>query len=595
MLMAAAVLTACINRQQEAESNVAGDLQNISLNIVGDVMKPAGSMYEFSINMFERLHSEAHGNMVCSPLGAATLMRMLQDGAGGETAKELGLMLGTTTEEIGLIARDLQGDANATGCSAMAVMANLLAVNDNCKLRKDYQQHVGKVYGAEAWRLDFSDKDSETRINKWVSEKTNGMIGGLAVPLDSKETMRACNTLYFKGYWTHPFKNISGKDMTTIKTFTQDDGKKVLVNMMQRQKYFRYTHNDTLQVVSLPYENRSRDTLHQRNFSMYLFLPRQGKTLDDVVRYLYSHSLAELSKSMNRQDVEVSLPRFTSGITLDLKSVMRSLGVRHLDDFSGISSNYMELSEVVQQAKIIVNEQGTEAAALTEAISVGGYPQPHYVAIFNANHPFIYMIVCDDTNTIYFMGEYTKGMVQENGEWMVKESTLSEEKEDTEENLREWDNAEYEVLKAKDVIATNHDHTEVLRTGGYHCAVCEYLSKQAEKKNGGKNRGKDFVFDVVEQMPSFPGGMKAMMDYLKENTEYPAKAVKNKIQGRVIVQFIVDEKGRLSDVKVVKSVEPSLDAEAVRVVKSMPRWNPGIEKGKAVKVHYTLPVTFRLQ
>ena len=566
MLMAAAVMTACINRQQEAESNVAGDLQNISLNIVGDVVKPAGNLYEFSINMFERLHSEAHGNMVCSPLGAATLMRMLQDGANGETAKELGLMLGTTTEEIGQIAHGLQGDANATGCSTRAVMANLLAVNDNCKLRKDYQQHVGKVYGAEAWQLDFSDKDSETRINKWVSEKTNGMIGGLATSLDSKETMRACNTLYFKGYWTHPFKDISGKDQTTIKTFTQDDGKKVLVNMMQCQKYFKYTHNDTLQVVSLPYENRSRDTLHQRNFSMYVFLPRQGKTLDDVVKYLHSHSLAELSKTMNQQDVDVRLPRFTSGVTLDLKSVMRSLGVRHLDDFSGISSNYMELSGVIQQAKIIVNEQGTEAAALTEAISVGGWAQPHYVAIFNANHPFIYMIVCDDTNTIYFMGEYTKGMVQENGEWMVKESTLSDEKEDTEENLREWDDAGCEVLKAKEVIAT------------------EPVRPNPKK-----------VYDVVEQMPSFPGGMKAMMDYLARNIRYPANAKNDLIEGRVILQFIVDKKGRLSDVKVARSVEPYLDAEAVRVVKSMPRWNPGMQNGKAVKVRYTLPVTFRLQ
>ena len=566
MLMAAAVMTACINRQQEAESNVAGDLQNISLNIVGDVVKPAGNLYEFSINMFERLHNEAHGNMVCSPLGAATLMRMLQDGANGETAKELGLMLGTTTEEIGQIAHDLQGDANATGCSTRAVMANLLAVNDNCKLRKDYQQHVGKVYGAEAWQLDFSDKDSETRINKWVSEKTNGMIGGLATSLDSKETMRACNTLYFKGYWKYPFKDISGKDQTTIKTFTQDDGKKVLVNMMQRQKYFKYTHNDILQVVSLPYENRSRDTLHQRNFSMYVFLPRQGKTLDDVVKYLHSHSLAELSKTMNQQDVDVRLPRFTSGVTLDLKSVMRSLGVRHLDDFSGISSNYMELSGVLQQAKIIVNEQGTEAAALTEAISVCGWAQPHYVAIFNANHPFIYMIVCDDTNTIYFMGEYTKGMVQENGEWMVKESTLSDEKEDTEENLREWDNAGCEVLKAKEVIAT------------------EPVRPNPKK-----------VYDVVEQMPSFPGGMKAMMDYLARNIRYPANAKNDLIEGRVILQFIVDKKGNLSDVKVARSVEPYLDAEAVRVVKSMPRWNPGMQNGKAVKVRYTLPVTFRLQ
>ena len=137
-----------------------------------------------------------------------------------------------------------------------------------------------------------------------------------------------------------------------------------------------------------------------------------------------------------------------------------------------------------------------------------------------------------------------------------------------------------------------HDNIEVLKKGGHHCAACEHLSKQALEE---KKRGKDFVFDVVEQMPSFPGGMKALFDYLEKNIKYPAKAVKNKIQGRVIVQFTVDEKGRLSDIKVVKSVEPSLDAEAVRVVKSMPRWNPGMQNGKAVKVRYTLPVTFRLQ
>jgi protein TonB len=225
----------------------------------------------------------------------------------------------------------------------------------------------------------------------------------------------------------------------------------------------------------------------------------------------------------------------------------------------------MELSGVLQQAKIIVNEQGTEAAALTEAISIGSWAQPHYVAIFNANHPFIYMIVCDDTNTIYFMGEYTKGMVQENGEWMVKESTLSEEKEDTEENLREWDDAECEVLTAKEVIAT------------------ESIRPNPKK-----------VFDVVEQMPSFPGGSKALMEYLDKNIKYPVSAQKNLIEGRVILQFIVDKEGRLSDIKVAKSVDASLDAEAVRVVKAMPRWNPGTQQGKAVKVRYTLPVTFRL-
>ena len=101
------------------------------------------------------------------------------------------------------------------------------------------------------------------------------------------------------------------------------------------------------------------------------------------------------------------------------------------------------------------------------------------------------------------------------------------------------------------------------------------------------------VYDMVEKMPSFPGGSEALKEYLKKNTRYPNPDAC--IQGRVVVVFVVDEKGNLSDVKVARSMEPSLDAEAVRVVKSMPRWNPGIEKGKAVKVRYTLPVTFRLE
>ena len=101
------------------------------------------------------------------------------------------------------------------------------------------------------------------------------------------------------------------------------------------------------------------------------------------------------------------------------------------------------------------------------------------------------------------------------------------------------------------------------------------------------------VYDMVEKMPSFPGGSEALKEYLKKNTRYPNPDAC--IQGRVVVVFVVDEKGNLSDVKVARSVESSLDAEAVRVVKSMPRWNPGIEKGKAVKVRYTLPVTFRLE
>jgi len=125
-----------------------------------------------------------------------------------------------------------------------------------------------------------------------------------------------------------------------------------------------------------------------------------------------------------------------------------------------------------------------------------------------------------------------------------------------------------EVLKAKEVIATE-----------------PVKPKEEENK----------VFDVVEQMPSYPGGMGALMQYLSSNIKYPAIAEENGIQGRVICTFVVERDGSITDVKIAKSVDPSLDKEAMRVVSKMPKWIPGKQNGSAVRVKYTLPVTFRLQ
>lgn len=129
------------------------------------------------------------------------------------------------------------------------------------------------------------------------------------------------------------------------------------------------------------------------------------------------------------------------------------------------------------------------------------------------------------------------------------------------------DDAAGEVLKAKEVIAQPEP------------------PKEEETK----------VFDVVEQMPQFPGGPSALFEYLSKNIKYPVVAEENGVQGRVIVTFVVERDGSITDVKVVKSVDSSLDKEAQRVVRNMPHWIPGKQNGSAVRVKYTVPVTFRLQ
>lgn len=104
----------------------------------------------------------------------------------------------------------------------------------------------------------------------------------------------------------------------------------------------------------------------------------------------------------------------------------------------------------------------------------------------------------------------------------------------------------------------------------------------------------DMVFDVVEVMPQFPGGQIAMLKYIMENMKYPEQAMKEGIQGRVAVRFIVEKDGSISNVRPIHSVHPLLNKEAVRVVESMPKWTPGKQNGKPVRVRYNLPVMFKL-
>jgi protein TonB len=105
----------------------------------------------------------------------------------------------------------------------------------------------------------------------------------------------------------------------------------------------------------------------------------------------------------------------------------------------------------------------------------------------------------------------------------------------------------------------------------------------------------EVIFQVVETMPQFPGGDAAMMKYLRDNIRYPVIAQENGVQGRVTCQFVVNRDGSIVDIEVVRSVDPSLDKEAIRVIQSMPKWKPGQQRGKPVRVKYTLPVNFRLQ
>ncbi len=136
-------------------------------------------------------------------------------------------------------------------------------------------------------------------------------------------------------------------------------------------------------------------------------------------------------------------------------------------------------------------------------------------------------------------------------------------------------------------VKGNSDQGEILKV----TQRVETEPVKAEPKPEVENK----VFDVVEQMPSFPGGPSALMQYLSSNIKYPVVAQENGVQGRVVVSFVVERDGSITDVQVARSVDPSLDREAMRVVRSMPKWIPGKQNGQAVRVKYNVPVAFRLQ
>ena len=126
-------------------------------------------------------------------------------------------------------------------------------------------------------------------------------------------------------------------------------------------------------------------------------------------------------------------------------------------------------------------------------------------------------------------------------------------------------------------------------------AICCLTTVLAQKTVVSQKDQKEEPFNVVEDMPAFPGGMDAMIQFLSSNIQYPADAQKQKVDGRVLVNFVVEKDGSITEVKVIKPTFPSLDAEAVRVVKAMPKWKPGYQRGKAVRVQFTMPINFSLK
>ena len=569
--------SACLNRNNGITENE----DDITLTSCHDHLIESKGQQQFTIAVYNEISQASKGNTVCSPLGMEALYSMFRAGAKGGTYDELNLVLGISSTDVSFITKDMQ--LPSAPSSTTVSMANLIVVNKQYAVNPPYAAGIKKNYGAEIWSRAFNPT-TISEINKWIARKTHGMIRDGIDGLDG--IMCGVNTIYFNGQWAEPFD----KKKTRPTVFTCLNGKKVKVSMMSQRYHCDYLKAKTFQAIAMPYRPRESKNAKMRKYSLYVFLPLPGKGLSTINDYLKRNTLAAIRQEMAdygikhfntpQPIVNIKIPRLEISQEIDVTSVMKALGVKTAfggnADFSNIvSTGGISIGHSKQKAAIRIDEEGTEAAAMTESAVVGAYEgqvatRPKE-AFFYANRPFLYMIACEDTNTILFIGQYANGKIQKGGAW----------KTDTD-------------LKGADTLIFTEDIE--FKEDARNEDAKDYTDARNEAVPQMKDEAGDpnMVYDVVEVMPRFPGGNTKLMEYVKEKQQYPAAALKDKIEGRVVVSFVVETNGEISNVKVRHSPHPSLDKEAERIIKSMPRWHPGIQNGRIVRVKYYVPVIFIL-
>ena len=493
---------------------------------------------DFACKLFRTINEQKIGSTIVSPVSVSYVLGMLNDGADGETRQQITdvLGIGGSIQEINEYFKKMMHEAQSVDPSVTLKTANCIYIKLGMSINPKYKADTQNYYDANVEAINFNSSNIVKKINNWCKTHTDGMIPELLKngELNLLAVMYLLNAVYFNASWTDKFDPMSTRDLD----FTTLDGKTVKRPMMHRRGKAAYGKNDLCKMLCLPYGNKA--------YSMIVLLPNEGKTTGDIIRNLSAQKLKQWQSQMRTRDVDILMPRFTTESETRLEKILSSMGMPRA--FSGDSAEFpnmiqrveegLSVSMMKQKAKIEVNEEGTKAAAVTvteeTAISL---PRYEY---FYATRPFVYYIMEKNSGAIFFMGTYC---FDDTGEPVTLKEPLEE------------------------------------REIGFDIVV---------------EKPKDEIFESVEQMPQFPGGEAALMKYIDSHIQYPPMAAKNNIQGRVVAQFVVDKTGKIGEVKVVRSVDKDLDKEAVRLIKTLPKFTPGRQNGQTVAVWYTLPITFKL-
>lgn len=337
-----------------------------------------------------------------SPLSLQIALGMLLNGAQGETADEICRMLGYgdgETAEVNVWCKLMLEQLPGLDKKTSLTLANAIFYNKDISLKGPFKERVNNAYGATLEALDFSKvKASAGTINDWCKKQTEGMIPEVLDGVDPRALAYLINALYFKSEWARKFP----KSDTANETFTREDGSSTKVKMMKLAgKNFDYRENDLYQSVQLPYGNGA--------FAMSVLLPKKDHTVAEIAAALGKDGFSAGGISA---EVDLWLPRFETKYHITLNEVLQAMGMTRsfipgAADFFAMCDRASYVDFVQQDAAVKVDEEGTEAAAVTviamEFTSSGTTPRK---VVFHADRPFLYLITETSTGAILFAGKY---------------------------------------------------------------------------------------------------------------------------------------------------------------------------------------------
>lgn len=361
----------------------------------------------FSLKLIKAMNdADSSGkSFIYSPLSITYVLSMVNSAAEGTTQRELEQTLGFSQggiEAANGFCKLLIDSLPKVDKNVQLNIANAIFVNQNHKLKKSFIQNVGYYYDALAESHDFASPKTVNRINDWCNKKTNGMIPSILDNLNPDAVSYLLNAIYFKAGWSEPFEESSTKEQK----FATANGP-VTIPLMHQTYAYKYMKNNTFAAVDIPYGNEQ--------WSMTVLLPHKGKTPDNVIEFLAKNGMS-FAKSLEWNTVDLKLPRFETESTTDnLIATLKQLGINKVFDqtsaeIPNICNQLVYISNMLQKARIKVNESGSEAAAVTTvgvALCTEEETEPKPPIIFHADRPFVYMIREASTGVILFVGKFT--------------------------------------------------------------------------------------------------------------------------------------------------------------------------------------------